>query len=124
MGKERVLGAIAGGFIYLVLICVSLGATTFYSPPKEITPILPWSLLGLAPLTVVFGQYLLLRDRKPKREIKLGFCGYILWLAMLILFSLVNFEIDECHSILIGYVIILAIVFWDKQTFSRRAFSR
>lgn len=112
MTKTRwVLGAILGVIIYLAIVCLSLIVTTFYVLPGDITSILPWFFLGLVPLIIVFGQYILERDKKLKRGIKLGFCGYILWSVMLILLKkLVNFEIGEYYSILIGYAVILAIV--------------
>ena len=75
---RQILGAILGMFIYLVVICLSLIVTTFYVLPGDITSILPWFFLGLVPLIIVFGQYILERDKKLKRGIKLGFCGYIL----------------------------------------------
>ena len=118
---RQILGAILGMFIYLVVICLSLIVTTFYTPPREITSILPWLFLGLVPLIIVFGQYVLEKDKhkKLRLEIKLGFCGYILWLVILILLKkLVNFEIDEYHSILIGYAVILAIVVLGQKHMS------
>ena len=116
--SRQILGAILGVSIYLILICLGLVATTFYEPPKTITPILPWIFLGLAPLIIVFGQYILLRDEKLKRGIKFGFCGYTSWLATLVLLKLINFEIDEHCSILIGYAIVLAVVVLGQRAFS------
>ncbi len=117
---RQILGAILGMFIYLVVICLSLIVTTFYTPPREITSILPWLFLGLVPLIIVFGQYVLEKDKHKKLRlgIKLGFCGYILWSVILILLKLVSFKIDEYHSILIGYVIILAIVVLGQKHMS------
>ena len=118
---QNIPGVLAGTIIYLVIVSLGLTATTFYTPPEALTPVMLWLFLGLAPLVIASGCYIFDRTKKVDgkkaiRELKLGFCGYVFWLAVLMLMSLKPaFKIDEHDSILVGYAIVLAMVVLGRK---------
>ena len=104
--NARITGIILGAVICLIYL--GLGVTVFlfctpYTLPKKARLALPWAFLGLIPLMVGLGRYFYVRSESLKREILAGFCGYLLWTAVLL-------SVKFPNAVVSGYAVELAAI--------------
>ena len=108
MRNAKITGTILGTVICLTYLGLGIAIFLFYIPytlPERIRLVLPWAFLGSIPLMIGLGRYVYGRKESLKREILAGFCGYLLWIAVLF-----SGYVEPLNSVVFGYSVELAAI--------------
>ncbi len=103
------------GVVLSVVVCLiylGLGMTIFlfyipYTLPERLRLVLPWVFLGPIPLMIGLGKYVYTRSESLKREIVAGFCGYLLWIAVVLAGDV---EFLKSSVVVLGYAMELVAI--------------